>query len=110
NMLRVMLLSPTGWCFVNDPTRSNNTVGRDTAWFAYGGDWLNPDFVRQSLMGYVRTQEPSGKIVEYYDIRDGKSADYDLNINDDTPLIVLALWHHYNTTGDRDFLTEIYPA
>lgn len=110
NMLRVMLRSPTGWCFVNDPTRSNNTVGRDTAWFAYGGDWLRPDFVRESLMGYVRTQEPSGKIVEYYDIRDGKSADYDLNINDDTPLIVLALWHHYNTTGDEGFLQEIYPA
>lgn len=110
NMLRVMLRSPTGWCFVNDPTRSNNSVGRDTAWFAYGGDYLNPDFVRESLRAYVRHQETDGKIVEYYDIRTGKTADYDLNINDDTPLMVLALWHHYNTTGDEGFLKEVYPA
>ena len=110
NMLRVMVKAPTGWCFVNDPTRSNNSVGRDTAWFAYGGDYLNPEFVRESLMAYVRNQEPSGKVVEYYDIRNGKTADYDLNINDDTPLLVLALWHHYNTTGDKEFLEDVYPA
>ncbi len=110
NMLRVMVKSPTGWCFVNDPTRSNNSVGRDTAWFAYGGDYLNPEFVRESLMAYVNNMEPSGKVVEYYDIRDGKTADYDLNINDDTPLLILGLWHHYNTTGDARFLEKVYPA
>ncbi len=110
NMLRVMVKAPTGWCFVNDPTRSNNSVGRDTAWFAYGGDYLNPEFVRESLLAYVHNQEKSGKVVEYYDIRNGKTADYDLNINDNTPLLILALWHHYNTTGDKDFLQEVYPG
>jgi hypothetical protein len=110
NMLRVMVKSPTGWCFVNDPTRSNNSVGRDTAWFAYGGDYLNPAFVRESLLAYVNNQEKSGLIVEYYDIRTNKTEDYNLNINDDTPLLLLALWHHYNTTGDEDFLKQIYPA
>ncbi len=110
NMLRVMAKAPTGWCFVNDPTRSNNSVGRDTAWFAYGGDYFNPGFVRESLLAYVQHQEDSGKIVEYYDVRTGKTADYDLNVNDDTPLLVLALWHHYNTTGDQAFLEEVYPA
>ncbi|HEX5324721.1 MAG TPA: hypothetical protein VFW40_13110, partial [Capsulimonadaceae bacterium] len=110
NMLRVMANSPTGRCFVNDPTRSNNSVARDTAWFAYGGDYLDPVFVREALAAYVRYQEKSGKYVEYYDIRNGKTADYKLNINDDTPLIILALWHHYNTTGDRDFLREIYSS
>ena len=110
NMLRVMAKSPTGWCFVNDPTRSNNSVGRDTAWFAYGGAYIDPEFVRDSLLAYVHNQEANGKVVEYYDIRTGKTADYKLNINDDTPLLVLALWHHYNTTGDRAFLEEIYPA
>ncbi len=110
NMLRTMVKSPTGWSFVNDPTRSNNSVGRDTAWFAFGGDYLYPEFVRESLMGYVSRQEKNGKIVEYYDIRNGKSEDYKLNINDDTPLLVLALWHHYNATGDVDFLREIYPS
>ena len=110
NMMRTLVKSQTGWCFVNDPTRSNNSVGRDTAWFAYGCDYLNPAFVRESLLAYVHNQEESGKVVEYYDIRNGKTADYDLNVNDNTPLLVLALWHHYNTTGDTDFLTEIYPA
>ena len=110
NMMRTMVKAQTGWCFVNDPTRSNNSVGRDTAWFAHGGDYLNPDFVRESLLAYVHNQEDSGKVVEYYDIRNGKTADYDLNVNDNTPLLVYALWHHYNTSGDMDFLREVYPS
>jgi len=63
-----------------------------------------------SLLAYVRLQEKSGLIVEYYDIRTGKTEDYGLNINDNTPLLILALWHHYNATGDEDFLREVYPA
>ena len=110
NMMRTMVKSQTGWCFVNDPTRSNNSVGRDTAWFAHGGDYFHPEFVRESLLAYVHNQEDSGKVVEYYDIRNGKTADYDLNVNDNTPLLVYALWHHYNTTGDEAFLREVYPA
>ena len=110
NMMRTMVKAQTGWSFVNDPTRSNNSVGRDTAWFAYGGDYLNPGFARESLLAYVHNQEENGKVVEYYDIRTGKTADYDLNVNDNTPLLVLALWHHYNTTGDAQFLKDIYPA
>ena len=110
NMLRTELLAPTGWSFVNDPTRSNNSVGRDTAWFAFGADYLTPDFARDSLLAYVERQEPSGMIAEYYDVRTGKTEDYGLNINDNTPLLILALWHHYNTTGDRAFLERVYPA
>jgi len=110
NMLRTELHSPTGWSFVNDPTRSNNSVGRDTAWFAFGADYLTPEFARESLLAYVDRQERSGMIVEYYDVRDGKSADYGLNVNDNTPLLILALWHHYNTTGDEEFLKRVYPA
>ena len=110
NMMRTMVKAATGWCFVNDPTRSNNSVGRDTAWFAHGGDYFQPEFVRESLLAYVHNQEDSGKVVEYYDIRNGKTADYDLNVNDNTPLLVYALWHHYNTSGDEAFLREVYPA
>ena len=110
NMLRVLIKAPTGWGFVNDPTRSNNSVARDTAWFAYGADYLHPEFSRASLMAYVKNQEDSGLVVEYYDLRTGETADYNLNINDNTPLLVLGLWHHYNTTGDADFLREVYPA
>jgi hypothetical protein len=110
NMLRVLIKAPTGWCFVNDPTRSNNSVGRDTAWFGYGADYFKSDFARESLLAYVRNQEKNGLIVEYYDIRTDKTDDYGLNINDNTPLLILALWHHYNTTGDKTFLQEVYGA
>jgi len=110
NMLRTILKPRTGWSFVNDPTRSNNSVGRDTAWFGYGADYIRPDVAREALLAYVDLQEPSGMIVEYYDIRNNKTADYGLNINDNTPLILLALLHHYHVTGDREFLERVYPA
>lgn len=110
NMLRTMLLAPTGWSFVNDPARSNNSVGRDTAWFAFGADYIVPEFAEASLLWYAEHLERKGMVVEYYDVRTGKTADYKLNINDNTPLLILALWHHYNTTGDRTFLKRIYAA
>jgi glycogen debranching enzyme len=110
NMVRVQNQAPTGWCFVNDPTQSRNSVGRDTAWFAFGSDFVRPEFSRESLMAYVNNQEEDGLIVEYYDVRNGKTEDYKLNINDNTPLLVLALWHHFNATGDKSFLESVYPA
>lgn len=110
NMLRVQTYAPTGWCFTNDPTRSSNSVGRDTAWMSFGADYLNHDFSRESLEAYFRLQEPSGKIVEYYDIRNDASDDYGLNINDNTPLAVIALWHHYAVTGNETFLRRCYPC
>jgi hypothetical protein len=109
NMLRTQNLAKTGWCFVNDPTRSNNSVARDTAWFAFGSDYITPEFSRESLLWYATHLEKSGMVVEYYDIRNGKSEDYGLNINDNTPLLILALWHHHTVTGDRAFLKKVYP-
>ncbi len=109
NMLRVQTFAPTGWCFTNDPTRSNNSVGRDTAWMAFGADYLDHHFARESLAAYFRLQETSGKIVEYYDVRNDKWDDYNLNINDNTPLAVLALWHHYAVTASEDFVRGCYP-
>ncbi len=110
NILRVQTYAPTGWCFTNDPTRSNNSVGRDTAWMSFGADYLNPDFARESLRAYFRLQQPSGKVVEYYDVRNGAWDDYGLNVNDDTPLAVIALAHHYGATKNEDFLRECYPC
>ncbi|MBV9148808.1 MAG: hypothetical protein JO024_03010, partial [Candidatus Eremiobacteraeota bacterium] len=109
NILRVQTYAPTGWCFSNDPTRSNNSVGRDTAWMSMGADYLNPEFAHESLDAYFRLQEPDGKIVEYYDVRNDKWEDYGLNVNDNTPLMVIALWHHFGATGDKDFLHKRYP-
>lgn len=109
NMLRVQTHRPSGWCFSNDPTRSNNSVGRDTAWMTMGADYLRPGFAREALKAFFRLQEPNGKIVEYYDVRNEKWEDYGLNVNDNTPLIVLALRHHFLVTGDKAFLKECYP-
>ena len=36
--------------------------------------------------------------------------DYGLNINDITPLLMLASSHYYSLTGDRDFLLQAYPS
>jgi hypothetical protein len=110
NMLRVQTFRPSGWCFTNDPTRSNNSVGRDTAWMSFGADYMRPEFAREALEAYFRLQEPSGKIVEYYDVRNEKWDDYGLNVNDNTPLIVIALWHHYAVTANDEFLRSSYPA
>jgi hypothetical protein len=109
NMLRVWTYAPTGWCFTNDPTRSNNSVGRDTAWMSFGADYVNPEFSREALSAFFRLQEPNGKIVEFYDVRNEKWEDYGLNVNDDTPLVVLALWHHYAVTRNEEFLRRCYP-
>ena len=109
NILRTQSLTSQGWCFVNDPARSNNSVARDTAWYGLGSDYVTPEFARDSLLWYIDHLEPSGMVVEYFDIRNGKAEDYGLNINDDTPLIILALWHHYTITGDREFLEYVYP-
>ncbi|MFY9885808.1 MAG: hypothetical protein WAK15_13665 [Candidatus Cybelea sp.] len=110
NMLRTELFSPTGWCFVNDPTRTNNSVARDTAAFALGSDYVTPDFTRESLRWYLQHAERSGKIVEYYDVRTGEPSDYGLNVNDDTPLVILGLGHYYLVTKDLEFLRESYAA
>ena len=109
NMLRTQTLADTGWCFVNDPTRSNNSVARDTAWFAFGSDYITPEFSRASLLWYAQHLEKRGMVVEYYDVRNGKTEDYGLNINDNTPLLILALWHHYGASGDGAFLKSVYP-
>lgn len=108
NVLRVQNLTREGWCFTNDPARSNNSVGRDTAWYALGADFVTPDFTREALLWYLDHLEPTGMVVEYFDIRNGASEDYGLNINDNTPLLVLALWHHYCVTGNREFLEYVY--
>jgi glycogen debranching enzyme len=110
NMQRVMLRPASGWTFTNDPMRSSNCVGRDAAWFCAGADYFRPDFSRECLMQFVKRQERSGMFVEYYNMLTGKTEDFGLDVNDDTPLIVWSMWHHYQVTGERDFLEQVYPA
>ncbi len=108
NMERVLLKPQSGWTLTNDPRESTKAVGRDVAWFCAGTDYFRPEFSRECLQQFIKRQEPDGKIVEYYDMLSGETDDYGLNVNDNTPLIVWSLWHHYQITGDRRFLEDVY--
>ena len=110
NMRRVMARYPQGPAFTNEPGVSSNVVGRDMAWFVYGNDHFRQDFSRALLDTLTRLQYPDGKIPEYYSALDGTVEDYGLNINDNTPLFILAVNHHYRATGDDTWLRAVYPA
>ena len=110
NMLRVMGDYPTGAAFTNDPGRSSNVVVRDMAWYIFGCDYLLPEYARKLLRNIARFQQDSGKAVEFWNATTGEAEDYGLNVNDDTPLFILAAGHHYLVTHDHSFLEEIYPA
>jgi glycogen debranching enzyme len=110
NMLRVMAHYPQGRAFTNEPGVSSAVVGRDAAWFVYGNDHFLPEFSRSLLDAFAARQYPDGRIPEYYNAVTNAIDDYGLNINDDTPLFILAVNHHYRATGDRLWLTQIYPA
>jgi hypothetical protein len=110
NMLRVMAEYPQGAAFTNDPGASSNVVVRDAAWFIYGSDHFFPEFSRGLLEAIAQRQYASGKIPEFYSAIDGQAEDYGLNMNDDTPLFVLAVNHHFRATGDVAWLRTIYPV
>jgi hypothetical protein len=110
NMLRVMADYPTGRAFTNDPGRSSHVVARDAAWFVTGADYLAPRFSRALLNAFTARQQPSGKLIEYYDAVTDRRDDYALNINDNTPLYVSAVDHHYRVTCDDTWLARIYPS
>jgi glycogen debranching enzyme len=110
NMLRVMLRPPSGWTFTNDPMESTKAVGRDAAWFCAGADFFRPDFAEECLMQFIKRQERNGMFLEYYDMLSDEREDFGLNVNDDTPLVIWSIWHHYQMTGDRPFLERAYPA
>jgi hypothetical protein len=110
NMRRVMGAYPQGHAFTNEPGISSNVVMRDVAWFAYGCDHFMPEFSRAMLDKFASLQYPDGKLAEYFNAIDGSVNDYGLNINDDTPLFILATNHHFRATGDLEWLKKMYPA
>jgi hypothetical protein len=109
NMRRVMATYPTGPAFTNDPGKYANVVVRDSAWFVYGSDHFVPSFARDLLDNIGGRRYPSGKLPEYFDAVTGRIEDDGLNINDDTPLYILAVNHHFRASGDREWLVKTYP-
>jgi hypothetical protein len=110
NMRRVMSIYPQGLAFTNDPGSSSNVVGRDAAWFIYGNDHFLPEFSCALLRKFGEIQYSNGKIPEFFNALDGQTEDDGLNINDDTPLFILAANHHHRSHGTVDRLADTYPA
>jgi glycogen debranching enzyme len=108
NMLRVIKEYPQGWGSTNSPP-SDILVSRDTSWFVHGYDYLLPQFSRDAIELFNRFLEPSGQVVEYVRGVNGFKTSYDLNINDDTPLHIIAILHHYNATLDDAWLRSVFP-
>jgi glycogen debranching enzyme len=108
NMLRVIKEYPQGWGSTNSPP-SDILVSRDTSWFVHGYDYFLPQFSRDAIDLFNRFLEPTGQVVEYVRGVNGFKTSYELNINDDTPLHLIAILHHYNATLDDAWLHEIYP-
>ena len=108
NMLRVVKEYPQGWGSTNSPP-SDILVSRDTSWFVHGYDYFMPQFSRDAIELFNRFLEPSGQVVEYVRGVNGYKTAYDLNINDDTPLHIIAILHHYNATLDDEWLRGVFP-
>jgi hypothetical protein len=108
NMLRIVKDYPHGWGSTNSPP-SDILVSRDTSWFVHGFDYLMPQFSRDAIELFNRFLADSGQVVEYVRGVDGFSTSYDLNVNDDTPLHLVAILHHYNVTRDRAWVEGLVP-
>ncbi|MDP9017090.1 MAG: hypothetical protein M3N19_02060 [Candidatus Eremiobacteraeota bacterium] len=108
NMLRVIKEYPQGWGSTNSPP-SDILVSRDTSWFVHGYDYFLPQFSRDAIELFNRFTEESGEMVEYVRGVNGFKTSYDLNINDDTPLHLIAMLHHYNATLDDAWVKGCFP-
>ena len=98
--------------FSNNPP-SDVFVGRDTFWFLVSTNYYAQAWSRRILDFWFRAGvEPSGKFIEYMHASSDPlyRDDYGLNINDNTPLLMIAAHHYYSLSGDRGFLDGVYPA
>ncbi|MBV8154904.1 MAG: hypothetical protein JOY98_10810 [Candidatus Eremiobacteraeota bacterium] len=105
NMLRIVKDYPHGWGSTNSPP-SDILVSRDTSWFVHGFDYFWPEFSRDALEVFNGAIEESGLMIEYIRGVSGYKTAYDLNINDDTPLHLIAMLHYYNATLDDGWVRD----
>ncbi|MCE5200508.1 MAG: amylo-alpha-1,6-glucosidase [Armatimonadota bacterium] len=109
-VLRPVSRYKIGTAVTNDPGRSTHLVGRDTAWYAHGCDFIKPELSCDLLEVFAKNQRGDGLIAEYIDGNTGKSEDYGFNINDNTPLYLLAVDHHIKLTGHHGCLEYLYDS
>lgn len=111
NQLRMQQAYKWGQGFSNNPP-SDIVVGRDSYWYLSGSSYYAQPWSRKLLNLWFREgQEINGKFIEYMTAsRDPIfKDDYGLNINDNTPLLMMAAYHYYSLTGDVEFLHAVYP-
>jgi len=112
NMLRVQEQYRWGEGFTNGPP-GDVVVARDSALYLMGSSYFSPEFSRRLLDLWFRYgEERSGKFSEYM-LASGEpllTDDYGMNINDDTPLMLVAARQYYSLTRDRGFLLDVYPG
>jgi hypothetical protein len=111
NMLRVQHRYRLGMGFTNDPPQDIIVI-RDLAWYVLGSDYLTPGFSRGLIQLAERfAYHEGGKLTEYLHADEDPPVrhDYELNINDDTPLFVWALFHHAAVCGGEYSFARVYP-
>jgi len=110
NTVRVQHLYRIGEGFTNDPPQDIIVV-RDLAWYILGSDYLTPGFSEGLLQLCEKYAfHEGGKLTEYLHADEERPTrhDYGLNINDDTPLYVYALFHHGITSPKRELLRSAF--
>jgi hypothetical protein len=111
NQLRMQQEYKWGSGFSNNPP-TDVVVGRDSYWYLSGSTYYAQPWSKLLLsLWFTRGLEPSGKFIEYMTAsRDPIfKDDYGLNINDNTPLLMMAAHRYYSLSGDLEFLHDVYP-
>lgn len=111
NQLRMQQNYQWGQGFSNNPP-SDVVVGRDSYWYLSGSSYYAQAWSKKLLyLWYRQGLELSGKFIEYMKASRVPifTDDYSLNINDNTPLLMIAAYRYYSLTGDRAFLDAVYP-
>jgi hypothetical protein len=111
NQLRMHQEYEWGDGFSNNPP-SDVVVGRDSYWYLSGSSYYAQPWSRLLLnLWFEKGLEPSGEFVEYMTAsrRPIFTDDYGLNVNDNTPLLLIAAYRYYALSGDQEFLHRVYP-
>jgi glycogen debranching enzyme len=111
NQLRDQQEYKWGDAFSNNPP-SDIVVGRDSVWYLAGSAYYAQLWSRKLLDFWFRYGlEVNGKFTEYLTASGDPifKDDYGLNINDNTPLFLMAAHQYYSVTGDLGFLYSVYP-
>lgn len=105
--------------FLQGPGISSDPPGdmmntRDLFWYVMGAYLLDPDFTKEAVLELSRIYQNfvDGPLPEAISASFDPPIlnDYNLNINDNTPLFIIACHRIFELSRDMDFLKSVYPA